>query len=268
MLSVQPLNVPADLRSLVDEIQWVTSKETDLRSFTTFGYPEATSELLIIKSGGLTLSYRNNDYHVSESCCFTFIEEPSRVVVSKEFSFFRVVFKPLGVMPLVSLTGLSPEQLILHPVIELSDFENTSLKSTLAQALAISNKEQVEALIKLGLSNTFGQDESTLSSLWRYPLSSFSTDHLCDLLCCTPRTLQRWFKNEMGITPKYFLRLLRFKHTLQYLGAPSPDHPIAVAQKLGYYDHNHLIKEVQNFTKTTPGKLSFDHYLPVQLPYL
>ena len=247
-------------------MQCVESAESDLRPFITFGYPEVTPALLIIKSGHLTVSYRNQDHYLSESCCFTFIEEPSRIVVSKEFSVVRIVFKATGVVPLIRLTGLSAEELISRPVIRLSEFMNPKLKMAIARTQETKDQEDLETLIHTALDSALTKSQSHLLELGKHPFLGSSIDNLCDMLCCTPRTLQRWFKAEMGISPKYFLRLLRFKHTLQHLGARHPDHPIAVANALGYYDQNHLIKEVQHFTHTTPGKLSFDHYLPTQLP--
>ncbi|MEQ8714708.1 MAG: helix-turn-helix domain-containing protein [Cyclobacteriaceae bacterium] len=266
MPNVRPLQISPLLGQYVQYIQLVENDHTDALPFVTFGYPEATSELLIVLAGSFTLSYRNHQYQISESCCFTFIEEPSKITVSEKFRFIRIVFKPLGVLPLVRLSGLAAKELISKPVIGVSEFLDSSSCQLISIISSSTSIPTVETLINEMLNSKLLHDRSMLDSLGSLNHTATSVDRLCDLLCCTPRTLQRWFKNEIGVSPKYFLRLLRFKHTLEQLANFSPAHPIAVANTLGYYDQNHLIKEVQNFTHTTPGKLSFDHYLPTQLP--
>jgi AraC-like DNA-binding protein len=266
MPSTHRLHKSPSLDHYVSDIQLVEADLSDPVPFVTYGYPEATAELLIVLSGGLLLSYRNNDYRVDESCCFTFIEEPSKVTVSQDFSCIRVVFKPLGVLPLVGLTGLSSQELISKPIIGVSEFVNPSISRLISEINETTKHADIAGLINESLVSQLLMKPSLLSHLGESLLTASTVDDLCEHLCCTPRTLQRWFKNEMGISPKYFLRLLRFKHTLSHLASPSPAHPIAVAHNLGYYDHNHLIKEVQHFAQSTPGQLSFDHYLPVQMP--
>lgn len=259
------LQIATALGQYIQDIQLVENDASDPSPFVTFGYPEATPELLIVLSGSLTLSYRHHQYHIAESCCFTFIEEPSKVTTSEKFRFIRMLFQPLGVLPIVRLSGLTAKELITKPVIGVSEFSDQSICQLIPKVLSANSLTAIESLINDTLLSKLLCKPSLLSLLGSVNLTTATVDNLCDLLCCTPRTLQRWFKLEMGISPKYFLRLLRFKHTLQQFADVVPAHPIAVANALGYYDQNHLIKEVQHFGRTTPGQLSFDHYLPAQL---
>jgi AraC-like DNA-binding protein len=89
------------------------------------------------------------------------------------------------------------------------------------------------------------------------------------------RTLERIFKENVGIPPKEFLRIIRFQEVLRQLrhagtpgsampgttGAASP-HPHAeesllrIAFDLGYYDHAHLTNEFKKYAGILPSELS------------
>lgn len=69
-----------------------------------------------------------------------------------------------------------------------------------------------------------------------------------------PRTLERAFKTEIGMTPKTFQRLLRFNQAKQYIHENRQADWWEVAIRFGFYDHSHFISEFQTFAGLTPAK--------------
>lgn len=87
------------------------------------------------------------------------------------------------------------------------------------------------------------------------------------------RTLERIFKENVGIRPKEFLRIARFQEVLKRLrqaankevpamgdrrGMPavSEESLLRVAYELGYYDHAHLTNEFKKYAGILPSQLS------------
>lgn len=68
----------------------------------------------------------------------------------------------------------------------------------------------------------------------------------------TPRTLERAFKSEIGMSPKTFQRLIRFNKAKQYMQQQSNPDWWEVVVKFGFYDHSHFISEFQTFAGMTP----------------
>lgn len=66
------------------------------------------------------------------------------------------------------------------------------------------------------------------------------------------KTLERAFKNELGMTPKMYHRLLRFNKTRDYINTIMTRDWWDVVTRFGYYDHSHLISEFQRFSGKTP----------------
>jgi transcriptional regulator GlxA family with amidase domain len=72
------------------------------------------------------------------------------------------------------------------------------------------------------------------------------------------RTLERSFKEQLGVSPKEYARLIRFKSTLQHLLAHPDTNLAALAYNFGYADQSHLNKDFQHFVAANPEKVLED----------
>jgi AraC-like DNA-binding protein len=76
-----------------------------------------------------------------------------------------------------------------------------------------------------------------------------SIDTIAARIGTTRQHLGRLFSQHVGVAPKTFARIIRFRHALR-LGR---HHAIAdVAAQLGYSDQSHLIADFREFSGTTP----------------
>lgn len=75
---------------------------------------------------------------------------------------------------------------------------------------------------------------------------------LADALNINIKTMERYFKNLAGITPKVFSRIVRFNKALNLLNSASMP-PGDIAYSLGYFDQSHFINEIKQFTGRTPS---------------
>jgi AraC-like DNA-binding protein len=60
------------------------------------------------------------------------------------------------------------------------------------------------------------------------------------------------FKNHVGVTPKSFLRIMRFNKTLNEIAGAAEIHWSALALDCGYYDQAHFIGDFKKFSGYTP----------------
>jgi AraC-like DNA-binding protein len=86
------------------------------------------------------------------------------------------------------------------------------------------------------------------------PILKFAREHRLDV-----RTLERRFIACVGMTPKQFARVERFKHSYRLLGEKR-------AHLEGYYDESHFIREFRHFMGTSPmSTVIGDHLLEAEL---
>lgn len=73
-------------------------------------------------------------------------------------------------------------------------------------------------------------------------------------LKCSEKKIIRCFCDKLDITPKDYMRIVRFRNSLNFLKnktLPLTD----IAYELEFYDQSHFIKEIKSFTGLAPKKL-------------
>ncbi len=60
------------------------------------------------------------------------------------------------------------------------------------------------------------------------------------------------FHDQVGLPPKLVARLVRFERVMDHVKTRGPGRWADVAARYGYYDQAHLIRDVRQFTGTTP----------------
>lgn len=73
------------------------------------------------------------------------------------------------------------------------------------------------------------------------------------------RQLQRAFRDEVGVTPKRLLRVLRFQEVLRRVRGQTDDvRWTEVAAACGFYDQAHFVHDFRSFTDQAPGAWAID----------
>jgi AraC-like DNA-binding protein len=74
-------------------------------------------------------------------------------------------------------------------------------------------------------------------------------------VCLCQRHFERKFKSAVGISPKTFAKVVRFKNALHYLkkSRGRNNDLFSIAISCGYYDHTHLIKDFKMLSGEVPA---------------
>jgi AraC-like DNA-binding protein len=91
----------------------------------------------------------------------------------------------------------------------------------------------------------------------------FSAAELADKAGFSQRRFIELFRNEIGITPKRFSRLRRFREVISALQGQQRADWTDLALSHGYFDQSHLIHEFREFSGLAPGE-----YLGLRTPHI
>ncbi|GAB3179255.1 helix-turn-helix domain-containing protein [Telluribacter humicola] len=94
----------------------------------------------------------------------------------------------------------------------------------------------------------------------------YSLDWLADQSCLSPRQFERKFLERVGMSPKLFMRVVRFAQAYRMKDRqPQLDWQDIVYQ-CGYYDQMHLIRDFKLFAHVTPtGLMKEEERSPVKI---
>jgi AraC-like DNA-binding protein len=79
---------------------------------------------------------------------------------------------------------------------------------------------------------------------------------ICKELSVGERYIQQLFQKHVGLSPKFFARIVRFSHIFQLIKENSPDWA-AVVYEAGFYDQSHFIRNFKAFTGEDPTAYIF-----------
>ena len=92
--------------------------------------------------------------------------------------------------------------------------------------------------------------------LIRSSKGSVSVDSICKSVYVSPRQLQRSFQQEIGLSPKAYQRLVRFRNAYRDMqGLQQVGGWAGLSYKLGYADQAHLIRDFKQYTGLVPTEL-------------
>ena len=78
---------------------------------------------------------------------------------------------------------------------------------------------------------------------------------LADETGYTSRHLNNVFKKHVGVSPKFYERIVRFQRCLGHLCAQDDSDLTELAHDAGYYDQAHFINEFKEFSMKTPSQV-------------
>ena len=84
---------------------------------------------------------------------------------------------------------------------------------------------------------------------------------LCREVGASRATLSRKFRDQVGLTPKTYARVIRIGALMERLAQNGPDQWAGLATDFGYHDQAHLNRDFREFCGATP-----DEYLRKAAP--
>ena len=101
---------------------------------------------------------------------------------------------------------------------------------------------------------------SIIKELQNHPASKYN--EIIDNYPNTQKHLIDQFKKYIGLTPKYYQRILRFNEILQQIQKKENITWTQIAYQCGYSDQSHFIKEFKHFSGFNPKEFiqeGFNH---------
>ncbi len=185
--------------------------------------------------------------HPVDEAFYVHIDEPIEVIVCS--------FKPQGIFHLYNV----PIHLLNNGLLSsdtLMGYDAGLLKEQLHEAVNDTDKIAVINRYFRKLAQKAASYETCAISYAQDIIIAkngmVNIDHLSDNISTTRRSLERNFIKKVGVTPKYFARILRF----QYAFSQKQMNPACSWQDIiydcGYFDQSHFIKDFRHFTDASP----------------
>jgi AraC-like DNA-binding protein len=239
--------------------------------------PDGNAEIIIDLTEGTQFIYDNETLDEIQACRFFWSSgvrtRPITIPSGNGSRILVVAFKrgrayPFYPMPVSELTDhvVSADLIFRRSILELRE-----------QLLAAASIDQMFLLVETFL---FGWARDRLSSEYtsrciEYAVSSIINQpnrlgfgQLSEQIGYSQKHFISLFKRQVGVSPKQYLKIMRFQKAVLELELGRPTDWSQFAWENGYYDQSHFIHEFRNFSGFTPGdymqrKTDMLNYVPV-----
>lgn len=166
-------------------------------------------------------------------------------------------FHPAGItaftrIPVYELTNKTTELVLTETLFEKSFYDRLPELSTMQERIAHIENYLIDRLQYLFIpEKRIGDAIEHISN----GNGLTSIKQIAEQVCLSERQFERRFKTAVGISPKMFSRITKFKHTVNFIQAHQDDSLLSIAFDCGYFDHSHLIKDFREFGGTLPSQL-------------
>ncbi len=234
---------------------WCLDCDTEGDDSCTLLYPEPYFD--IIFSFGEQTSFQSssgNREEIDKGFICGMRKECFQITSPGKVSYLAVRFYPQGIYPILG--------------IPLSEFTNQNVELALTDLVHLKELEKrVSHLTKPELVIEIIEQYFLLILRKSYVLSSYPLAKLLPDLHekiklkqiyhknLSSRTVEREFQKWIGVSPKFFQRIIRFNNLMLSLNNYDQQESFSqFAQRFDYFDQSHMIKDFQQFLNMSPGQ--------------
>jgi AraC-like DNA-binding protein len=182
---------------------------------------------------------------------FTEISHP------QSMEMFGIRFQPTGItaftrVPIKEFTDRDVELPLVDTLFDKSFYETLPEKQSVEEMIRHTDNYLINCIPYLYYSEKqiIRAVDLIYLAKGQLPLAAVASD-----VCLCQRHFERKFKSAVGISPKMFAKVFRFKHALRCLKNYPHKDLLTVAIECGYYDHSHLIKDFKTLSGDAPTEL-------------
>jgi len=214
-----------------------------------------------------TVEYQNSGKKTGNlsTVLFGHQTEVTNRFVGNNFLLIQVVFKPGG---LYRLTGI-PSNYLTNQYIDAATVFSKEIKQVNDKINDCKTFLQMIAVVEAFLLNELKRNGLDLHPLDIATTNLFASEWIPSLDILAKRSfqstrhLERNFKERMGISPKYFLKVLRFENAFRMKNKNPQLDWLTIAIHCGYYDYQHLARDYKDLTGLTPNQF---HAIDLKAP--
>ena len=198
--------------------------------------------------------------HASIPDCIIVGPRTERINISPGHHHFviKVSFQPGG---LFRLLGIPMQELLGADSIDARDIfgnEPTIILEQLNEATSLYEMKKLidqYLLPKMGKLKQYLPIDTALVLLIKGG-GLLSIDQLASTACLSSRQFERAFKERIGLSPKFFSRLVRFSRAWLIKENDTSVSWTKIAHRCGYYDQMHFIRDFKEFAGANPSLIT------------
>ena len=166
----------------------------------------------------------------------------------KPYNNIGVYFQPTA---LKSIFGIDANELT-NQHIDINELVKTHITDQLLNTATYEQRIKVLSSFLIQQAEQRKTENEKVTFASEQLQRDFSLPKIQYLLNLSERTLERYFKQHVGISPKLYTRINRFQSTLENMRQTHFRKLTSIAYQTDYFDQSHFIRDFKEFAGTSP----------------
>ena len=255
-MQFQRIHPPDELRDIA-ECYWTAVNDSNIlnrQKIVPDGFPEIIfhfGQPYKINISG-TWELQTENLIAGQLTKYFFLENTGRSDI------FGIKLKPAAVTAIFDIDMST----LKNKTVDISSFKNSKLLS-LTESIRRANThtkridEANTTLKSMRLPEKLNENVNQAVELILSNKGNITVTEICRMCKISERQLERLFKLHIGLSPKFYTRIIRFSHIFEVMQKQKISWT-QVGLDSGYYDQAHFIKNFKTFTGEDPAKYFFD----------
>ena len=168
----------------------------------------------------------------------------------KSFRNIGVYFEPTA---LKSIFGVDANELT-NQHISIDELVNTNITDQLSDTTSSNQRIELLSSFLIHLAEQRSTESEKVNFATAQLQKGVSLPKIQSELNLSERSLERYFKQHIGISPNLYARINRFQLALENIRQTQFDKLTDIAYQCNYYDQSHFIREFKEFSGTSPKR--------------
>lgn len=223
-------------------------------------YPPTTEQCLYFYPFDLPCSVKTGNQAPEEATSGIMVGQPlsrMNITINTNYLMLKVSFQPGSLFRLLGV----PMNLLVDGHADLEAITGKAVKEVSERLPEATDYAGMVQLVEEFLLRKAAQCRQVvlpidiIAQQMLRPGAYHQLDRLAYDSCLSTRQFERKFRERVGVSPKLFTRIARFRYAYRLREDDPLRSWIDIAYTCGYYDPNHLVKDFQQFAGTSPGQL-------------
>ena len=221
---------------------------------STMDFPRTDMDMLFCFDGHLKITPQDADpLKINTASFIGSFDLPYQIILPSQFSLLHIRFKTNGIYPLTKVPlyqlinqEISLQELLGNPISEIHEKmeaeKSDDKKINILEDYLFSIYQNSRINYRLNYGIELIQKQKGIT-----PVKELSNQ-----LNTNYKSLERWFKSKVGLSPKTFSSITRFKFILEEIDHSKEPDWMNLATNYGFHDQSHFIHSFQKYAGLTP----------------
>lgn len=217
-------------------------------------YPRTAMDMLFIFDGSIDILQNEAKSFSLDRCSFvSLFNSPYQVKLSSNIYAIHIRFKPAGIYPLADL----PLNKVLNKQVSLEDLMDLNMSEIYNKMGELNDPISQIQVFEQWILNSY--QKSTHHYRFNYGLQFIeekkgrvSVKELSIVLNSNYKSLDRWFIKMLGMNPKEYIQISRFKSILEEIEQKKNVRWMSIVSDFEFYDQAHFSKSFKKYAGVSP----------------